>query len=83
MLFNVPYRLIFSGAALRRVNSGDTEIDGKKIPNGTYLVYSTGETHSDPNIYPNPSQVLGTIQVAMLRAKIKRRRMVSLDGVSH
>ncbi|ELU44132.1 cytochrome P450 [Rhizoctonia solani AG-1 IA] len=49
-------RLIFSGAALRRVNSGDTEIDGKKIPNGTYLVYSTGETHSDPNIYPNPSQ---------------------------
>ncbi|QRW22056.1 cytochrome P450 family protein [Rhizoctonia solani] len=49
-------RLIFSGAALRRVSSGDTEIDGKKIPNGTYLVYSTGETHSDPNIYPNPSQ---------------------------
>ncbi|CAE6338387.1 unnamed protein product, partial [Rhizoctonia solani] len=49
-------RLIVSGAALRRVISGDTEIDGKQIPNGTFLVYSTGETHSDPNIYPNPSQ---------------------------
>ncbi|GAB1524246.1 hypothetical protein RhiTH_007399 [Rhizoctonia solani] len=49
-------RLIVSGAALRRVTSGDTEIDGKKIPNGTFLVYSVGETHTDPNIYPNPTQ---------------------------
>ncbi|GAB1525707.1 cytochrome P450 family protein [Rhizoctonia solani] len=49
-------RLIVSGAALRRVVSGDTEIDGKKIPNGTFLVYSMGETHTNTNIYPNPSQ---------------------------
>ncbi|ELU37407.1 cytochrome P450 [Rhizoctonia solani AG-1 IA] len=56
MLFNISYRVVVSVAALRRIKSGDTEIDGKKIPNGTYLVYSTGETHSDPSIYPNPSQ---------------------------
>ncbi|CAE6465073.1 unnamed protein product [Rhizoctonia solani] len=49
-------RLIVSGSALRRVVSGDTVIDGKKVPNGTFLVYPLGETHSDPNIYPNPSQ---------------------------
>ncbi|KEP54176.1 cytochrome P450 family 6 protein [Rhizoctonia solani 123E] len=49
-------RLIISGAALRRLTSGDTVIDGKKVPNGTFLAYLLGETHSDPNIYPNPSQ---------------------------
>ncbi|KAH7338672.1 cytochrome P450 [Rhizoctonia solani] len=49
-------RLIISGATLRRITSGDTEIDGKKIPNGTFLAYLTGETHMDPVIYPNPDQ---------------------------
>ncbi|KAJ1302512.1 hypothetical protein OPQ81_002831 [Rhizoctonia solani] len=49
-------RLIVSGTALRRIISGDTVIDGKKIPDGTFLAYSLGETHLDPNIYPNPEQ---------------------------
>ncbi|KAH7338681.1 cytochrome P450 [Rhizoctonia solani] len=49
-------RLIISGAALRRLISGDTVIDGRNIPNGSFLVYQIGETHLDPSIYPNPSQ---------------------------
>ncbi|CCO31796.1 Sterol 14-demethylase [Rhizoctonia solani AG-1 IB] len=49
-------RLVFSLAALRRVISGDTEIDGKKVPNGTFLVFPLVDTHADPTIYPNPSQ---------------------------
>ncbi|KAG8687929.1 hypothetical protein FRC11_006364 [Ceratobasidium sp. 423] len=49
-------RLVVSGAALRRLISGDTVIDGKKIPNGTFLAFLLGETHIDPSIYPNPSQ---------------------------
>ncbi|KAG9093832.1 hypothetical protein FRC06_011362 [Ceratobasidium sp. 370] len=49
-------RLILSGAALRRVTQGDLEFEGKTIPNGTFLVYPLGETHTDPNIYPEPSK---------------------------
>ncbi|KAG9087823.1 hypothetical protein FS749_002617 [Ceratobasidium sp. UAMH 11750] len=36
--------------------SGDLEFEGKTIPNGTFLVYPLGETHSDPSIYPEPSK---------------------------
>ncbi|CAE6440153.1 unnamed protein product [Rhizoctonia solani] len=49
-------RLIASGALLRRVVNGDLEVGGRKISNGSFLVYLTGETHSDPEIYPNPSK---------------------------
>lgn len=49
-------RLIVSGAMLRRVTQGDLEVSGRKIPNGTFLTYLAGETHSDPNIYPNPTK---------------------------
>ncbi|CAE6426353.1 unnamed protein product [Rhizoctonia solani] len=49
-------RLIFSGALLRRVVNGDVQVGGKKVPNGSFLVYGTGETHSNPDIYPNPSK---------------------------
>ncbi|KAJ1301352.1 hypothetical protein OPQ81_003751 [Rhizoctonia solani] len=49
-------RLIFSGALLRRVINGDLEVGGKKVPNGSFLVYPAGETHSNPEIYVNPSK---------------------------
>ncbi|KAG9090394.1 hypothetical protein FS749_000590 [Ceratobasidium sp. UAMH 11750] len=49
-------RMIVSGATLRRVVHGDVEVEGKVIPNGSFLVYLTGETHNDPNIYPEPSK---------------------------
>ncbi|KAG9121020.1 hypothetical protein FRC07_003198 [Ceratobasidium sp. 392] len=41
---------------LRRVINGDVEIAGKTVPNGTFLVYSAGEAHNDPNIYPDPAK---------------------------
>ncbi|CAE6505479.1 unnamed protein product, partial [Rhizoctonia solani] len=56
LMLNVVQSLIVTGAALRRLTSGDTVIDGKKISNGTFLAFSVGETHSDPSIYPNPEQ---------------------------
>ncbi|KAF8604864.1 cytochrome P450 [Ceratobasidium sp. AG-I] len=49
-------RLILSGAALRRVTQGPVEISGKTIPNGTFLTYLVGETHTNPSIYPNPAK---------------------------
>ncbi|KAF8688520.1 Cytochrome P450, partial [Rhizoctonia solani] len=49
-------RLIASGALLRRVVNGDLELGGRKIPNGSFLVYSAGETHNNPEIYPNPTK---------------------------
>ncbi|KAF8604865.1 cytochrome P450 [Ceratobasidium sp. AG-I] len=49
-------RLIFSGALLRRVTTGDIELTGKTIPNGTFLTYLTSQTHIDPEIYPNPTK---------------------------
>ncbi|KAL5634417.1 hypothetical protein ACGC1H_002464 [Rhizoctonia solani] len=49
-------RLIFTMALLRRVVSGDLDVGGKRVPNGSFLVYSAGETHSNPDIYPNPSK---------------------------
>ncbi|EUC55516.1 cytochrome P450 family protein [Rhizoctonia solani AG-3 Rhs1AP] len=49
-------RLIFSSALLRRAVNGDIQVGGKKIPNGSFLVYQAGETHHNPDIYPNPSK---------------------------
>ncbi|CAE6539668.1 unnamed protein product, partial [Rhizoctonia solani] len=49
-------RLILSNALLRRATNGNLQVGGKKIPNGAFLVYQAGETHSDPNIYPNPTK---------------------------
>ncbi|CUA72666.1 hypothetical protein RSOLAG22IIIB_04986 [Rhizoctonia solani] len=49
-------RLVFATALLRRVVSGDVDIEGKKISNGSFLVYLAGETHSNPDIYPNPNK---------------------------
>ncbi|QRV80118.1 cytochrome P450 family protein [Ceratobasidium sp. AG-Ba] len=48
--------LIVSGALLRRVIKGDLDVAGKKIPNGSFLVYLAGETHSNPDIYPEPTR---------------------------
>ncbi|KAG8720691.1 hypothetical protein FRC09_009125 [Ceratobasidium sp. 395] len=48
-------RRILSTAMLRRVVNGETEIAGKTIPDGTFLVYSAGEVHNDPSIYPDPA----------------------------
>ncbi|KAG9124092.1 hypothetical protein FRC07_012864 [Ceratobasidium sp. 392] len=49
-------RLIGSGAALRRVIKGDVNLAGKTIPNGSFLVYLLGETHNNPDIYPEPAK---------------------------
>ncbi|CCO32823.1 hypothetical protein BN14_06886 [Rhizoctonia solani AG-1 IB] len=49
-------RLIGTGALLRRVVNGDLEVGGRKIPNGSFLVHLSGETHTNPEIYPNPSK---------------------------
>ncbi|KAH7316408.1 cytochrome P450 [Rhizoctonia solani] len=58
-------RLIASGALLRRVVNGDLELGGERSPMGeglaltfessSFLVYQAGETHSNPEIYSNPS----------------------------
>ncbi|KEP51010.1 cytochrome P450 family 6 protein, partial [Rhizoctonia solani 123E] len=49
-------RLILSGALLRRTLNGELKVGGKEIPKGSFLVYQAGETHSNPDIYPNPSK---------------------------
>ncbi|KAG9081346.1 hypothetical protein FRC06_005626, partial [Ceratobasidium sp. 370] len=49
-------RMVMSGAALRRVVHGDLSVEGKTIPNGSFLVYLLGETHDNPDIYPEPSK---------------------------
>ncbi|KAG8712346.1 hypothetical protein FRC08_014724 [Ceratobasidium sp. 394] len=49
-------RMVMSGAALRRVVHGDLKVEGKTIPNGSFLVYLLGETHQNPDIYPEPSK---------------------------
>ncbi|KAJ1302344.1 hypothetical protein OPQ81_001159 [Rhizoctonia solani] len=49
-------RLVLSRTALRRIISGDIQIEGRNIPNGTFLAYSMSETHMDASIYPNPTQ---------------------------
>ncbi|KAG8692691.1 hypothetical protein FRC09_011033 [Ceratobasidium sp. 395] len=49
-------RLIGTGALLRRVIKGDVGLAGKTIPNGSFLVYLVGETHANPEIYPDPAK---------------------------
>ncbi|QRV97067.1 cytochrome P450 family protein [Ceratobasidium sp. AG-Ba] len=49
-------RLVSPLACLRRVTKGDLDVEGKKVPNGSFLVYLSGETHSNPDIYPEPSR---------------------------
>lgn len=34
------------------LNKAGTEV----IPHGTFVTYAAGQTHNDPNIYPNPEQ---------------------------
>ncbi|QRV94605.1 cytochrome P450 family protein [Ceratobasidium sp. AG-Ba] len=41
---------------LRRVIKGDLDLGGKKIPNGSFLVYLITETHNNPDIYPDPAK---------------------------
>ncbi|KAG9124093.1 hypothetical protein FRC07_012865 [Ceratobasidium sp. 392] len=56
MCLRETIRLIISLTALRRVTGGDVNIDGKTIPNGTFVVYSLGDTHQDPDIFPEPDR---------------------------
>ncbi|QRV80112.1 cytochrome P450 family protein [Ceratobasidium sp. AG-Ba] len=41
---------------IRRVIKGDLDLGGKKIPNGSFLVYLITETHNNPDIYLDPAK---------------------------
>ena len=49
-------RMVFGLSALRRMLSDGVTIDGIKVERGSFVVYSTRETHHNENIYTDPEK---------------------------
>jgi len=50
-------RLQLLGAGFRRNISGkDIQLGNEVIPNGAFVTYHLGDTHQNPEIFPNPEQ---------------------------